>query len=314
MWSMESIRSELENLRDGSPVGSFEWQHEFGAEGARRVFCVWGRTMTVDGSRVLLVTMEDISVRINTERRLAQLNEELLGQVHSTQEWLGRTQSELRALAGSLFESQENERRRVARELHDDISQQLALLEMSLTELEQSGSSDPAELRRHTAGLRERTAKLSDDVRTMSHRLHPSALDHLGLPAALKALVQDFGEREAMPATFMRQNVPESIPAEVAGVLYRITQEALRNVAKHAGKTHVKVVLQGLESQLRLQVTDLGEGFDLDDARGGLGFISMAERARLVKADFKVESALGRGTTVTIDVPLSGPEGQRGES
>jgi two-component system CheB/CheR fusion protein len=140
----------------------------------------------------------------------------------------------------------------------------------------------------------------------MSHRLHPAILQDLGLPAALKAMVQEFGQREKMPATYASEDLPESWSPQAATAIYRIAQEALRNVSKHAGKTHVKVVLAGLDGRLELRVMDFGEGFDQDDethARG-LGMISMEERARLAGGTFDVQSTLGHGTTVVATVPL----------
>jgi signal transduction histidine kinase len=101
------------------------------------------------------------------------------------------------------------------------------------------------------------------------------------------------------------QDFPPAVPVEAATVLYRIAQETLRNVAKHAGKAHVKVLLRGKPTSLELQVLDSGLGFDMEDKRSGLGFISMEERARLIGATLKVESALGEGTKVTVDVPLA---------
>jgi signal transduction histidine kinase len=116
--------------------------------------------------------------------------------------------------------------------------------------------------------------------------------------------VDDFREREHMIVTFSAHHVPETVPSEVATGLYRIAQEALRNVAKHAGRTHVKVFLRGGPNGLRFQVIDSGEGFDVQARRTGLGLISMGERARLMQGAFTVESKVGEGTKITVDVPL----------
>jgi two-component system, chemotaxis family, CheB/CheR fusion protein len=134
--------------------------------------------------------------------------------------------------------------------------------------------------------------------------LHPSMLDDLGLSYALKALADEFSEREKMVVTFQRQNVPEHIPQNVSATLYRITQEALRNVAKHAGRTHVKITVTGTGDRIRLEIADFGEGFDMESVHHGLGLISMSERARLVQGAFSVNSALGKGTTLAVEVPL----------
>jgi two-component system CheB/CheR fusion protein len=151
-------------------------------------------------------------------------------------------------------------------------------------------------------------AALAQDVRKISHALHPSILEDLGLPQALKSLVDDFGEREQMLATFTRRRVPDHLPLEVATTLYRIAQEALRNIAKHAGKTHVKVTLQTIKEGLCMTIRDSGDGFDVTgSSQQGLGLISMQDRARLVNGTFRVESELGEGTTVTVVVPLPDP-------
>jgi len=305
LWQMDALRPQLEILRNGEAgTNSFETQHEVRLQGERRIFRIWGRSLQTDNERVLLVTTEDISRQANAERLLEQLNQKLEGQIHSTEESLSRTQSELRALAASLFTSEEEERRRVARELHDDITQRLAVLEIDLEQFKQQPPTDIDAIRHIVEGLRQKTAQLSEEVRGISHRLHPSVLDDIGLATALRILVEEFGERENMPATFMRRNVPEAISPTTAGVFYRITQEALRNVAKHAGRTHVKVSLERMEQTLRLQIADSGEGFDPQEERSGLGLISMAERARTIQGGFSIRSALGAGTTVTVDVPF----------
>jgi signal transduction histidine kinase len=132
----------------------------------------------------------------------------------------------------------------------------------------------------------------------------------LGLAEAVKSLVDEFRLMQGMPTTFRRRNVPESLPIETSGALYRITQEALHNIAKHAGETHVKVSLEGSDSRLRLEIKDSGEGFDMHETNTGLGLVSMAERARLVQGVFSIESALGAGTTIRVDVPLPSAPGK----
>jgi len=217
---------------------------------------------------------------------------------------LQRTQGELRSLTAHLITAQEEERQHIARELHDDVSQRLSLIGITLQQITGIGlrREDLERLR----SARRQVETLNNDVRSLSHRLHSSILADLGLPAALKALVEEFGERENMPATFVGQDLPDSWPPIAALSLYRIAQEALRNVAKHAGKTHVKVILSGAGGSLQLRVTDFGVGFDQESemASRGLGMISMQERAGLAGGVLAVRSALGEGTTVTAEVPL----------
>ena len=300
LWGMETLRPLLENLR--STGGAFELEHETGVDGAR-VFCVTGRTVQIEGSRALLITVDDMTVRKRAELLLHRESERLATQVKATEEQLQRTEEELRSLAASLFTSHEEERRRVARELHDDVSQQLAMLANDIEQLRQNIPSEDTAMRDRLETLRAAAATLSEELRRISHALHPSILEDLGLPVALRSLVAEFAEREHMPSNFTHRNVPDKLSREVAATLYRITQEALRNVAKHAGRTHVRVTLTGNNSGLRLTVRDLGEGFDLSERRG-LGLISMEERTRLVGGTFRINSALGEGTTVQVQVPV----------
>jgi two-component system CheB/CheR fusion protein len=261
--------------------------------------------MHPDSVQFLLVTFEDITAHREVERLLKTEGERLASEVESTTKELGRSREELRALTGGLLTSQEEERRRLARELHDDISQRLAAFDLDSNEVFQNITTHPALAEQKCHQIRARMRELSEDVRRLSHRLHPSAIEDLGLASALRSLTEEFGEREKMITTFSAQDLPEVLPVEVATGLYRIAQEALRNVAKHAGKTHVKVSLRGRPGALELQVQDFGLGFDADDKRSGLGLISMEERARLIHATLNVESALGEGTKVIVDVPLS---------
>jgi two-component system, chemotaxis family, CheB/CheR fusion protein len=303
LWSMGSIRPMLEDLSRQEPGGrGVEAEHEATAP-AERAFQVRGRIVRVDDEEVMLLTMEDITARKLAERIVQRERQQLEGKVLSTVQALGRTRDELGALSGSLITAQEEERRRVARELHDDISQRLAVMGIDLQHAGDLLAKNP-EVQELMKALATRTSTLADDVRRISHGLHPSMLDDLGLDYAVRALADEFGEREKMPVTFQRQNVPEHIPQNVSAALYRITQEALRNIAKHAGRTHVKITVAGVEDRIRLEIADFGEGFDTDGVPHGLGLISMAERARLVQGNLSVTSALGKGTTVAVEVPL----------
>lgn len=304
LWKMPSIRPMLEELAKQTPNGTaLETEHEITAP-QYRAFQTRGRVVQIDGDQVLLLTIEDITARKQAGQILERERQSLESRVLSTVQALGQTQEELRALSGSLFQAQEDERRRVARELHDDISQRLAVLGIDLQHAAEIVAQD-SEAGKIIEALASRTDALADDVRKISHGLHPSMLDDLGLPYALKALGEEFSERERMLVTWQRQDIPERIPQDVSATLYRIAQEALRNVSKHAGRTHVKITLAGLDGHLRLEIADFGEGFDMEDVRHGLGLISMSERARLVQGTLTVNSALGKGATVMVDVPLN---------
>lgn len=303
LWNIRSIQPMLEELAQQTGASaSVEAEHEV-ASPVERAFHTRARMVKVDSEEVILFIIEDITARREAEQIIEREKQQLEGKVLSTVQALGRSQDELRALSARLFEAQEDERRRVARELHDDISQRLAVMGIDLQHAIDL-LPDSAESREIVHAVAGRASVLGDDVRKLSHGLHPSLLDDLGLSYALKALADEFSEREKMLITFQRQDVPEQIPQNISATLYRIAQEALRNVAKHAGLTHVKITLSGIEDHIRLEVADFGEGFDMDVTQGGLGLISMSERARLVQGTFSINSALGRGTTVTVDVPL----------
>ena len=304
LWGIGAqIRGSLEKLRNSRSVGeSFEF--EYTAIETARVFCVRACVLQPHEEQYLLVTFEDVTSRKEMERVMTTEKARLANQVEVTAQALGRSREELRALAVNLFTSQEEERRRIARELHDDLSQRLAALEIDGDQVQKNIDASPEAAKEGLARIRSQIAELSEDMRTMSHRLHPSMIEDLGLKAALRTLTEEFGQRENMLATFYSENVPEGLPLETATALYRIAQEALRNVGKHAGQTHTRVSLKGTPQGVQLQVADFGHGFDLDSGQHGLGLVSMEERARQIGASFEVQSALGEGTKITVNAPL----------
>jgi two-component system CheB/CheR fusion protein len=302
LWGLENLEEKLNQLLQ-SPAASIEFVHH-SATAQKKTLQIKAQALSTDGSRVLVLMIEDITSRRDAENLFAQQNRDLEGKIDLAARNLTRTQDELHALAAHLFTVQEEERQRVARELHDDISQRLSVLEILLHEMMNGAPMSMAPER--IESVRAQVQTLNNDVRQISHRLHPAILQDLGLPTALKAMVQEFGERENMPATYTSNDLPGDWPPEAATALYRIAQEALRNVSKHAGKTHVKVILSGADRQLQLRVTDFGQGFDEDteSPAHGLGMISMQERARLAGGTLEVKSSLGHGTTVTAVIPL----------
>jgi two-component system, chemotaxis family, CheB/CheR fusion protein len=304
LWGADEFKEKLEALAASETDSALEFEHE-STTALRMTLLIRGRSLAGDGSRVVLLTMEDITLRRQAEKLIAQQNIDLEREVELTGRTLTEAQEELRELTAHLLIAQEEERRHIARELHDDVAQRLSALRMQFD----AARSEKEEKARKKAleGIHEQIDSLNTEVRNLSHRLHPSILDDLGLQAALKALVDDFQDREQMVATYIGNDVPETVPRQAATTLYRITQEALRNVAKHAGKTHVKVMLQGQDHHLRLDVRDFGSGFDqgADAPRQGLGLISMKERARIAGGKLSVRSGLGDGTTLSVEVPLN---------
>jgi signal transduction histidine kinase len=206
--------------------------------------------------------------------------------------------------ARQLLAAQETERARLARELHDDITQRLARLAIDVgrCELGTSGVS-PAETVRD---VRQGLVQLSEDVHALSYRLHPSILEDLGLVAALRAESEHFTRQESVPVDVKSHEIPEVIPSGAALCLFRVAQEGLRNVARHAHARVVEISLRGLDGGLQLAVRDDGAGFDpaVDRDRPSLGLASMRERVRSLGGELDIESAPGQGTTIMAWVPF----------
>jgi PAS domain S-box-containing protein len=207
-----------------------------------------------------------------------------------------------RDLAGRLIASQEAERHRIARELHDDVSQKLALLSMSLDRLGASDVSGPESFRE----LRAQIVEIASDLHNLSHELHPSKLQALGLVESLRSLCREVAKQSGVHIAFADENVPSALDPDVALCLYRIVQEALHNVARHSGARQAAVRLRLEHDALVLQVTDSGAGFDPEGAdRGGLGLVSMRERAALLNGQLELHAVPGRGTRIVVRLPLN---------
>lgn len=212
----------------------------------------------------------------------------------------------LRVLTGRLIQAQEEERRRLARELHDGLNQELAMLTVELGMLAQLPAENSSEIRKRLSELRDRTERLSNDLRRMTHRLHPAILEHLGLIPALSSYCTEFSRSEGIRVWFRVASEVAPIKLETAVCLYRITQEALRNVAKHSSAKEALVEIQQDRKETRLSIVDKGVGFDFRIPSSGkcLGLISMRERAQMLSGSMTIRSAPGEGTRVDIRVPL----------
>lgn len=209
-------------------------------------------------------------------------------------------------LAGNLVSAQEEERARIARELHDDLGQRTALLEFHVARLAQVLDPLRPEAERELALIGQQARLLSVTIREVCHRLHPSVLSDLGLCAAINQLVEGFAAN-GVAFTLHTPSVVHDVPTEIAVPVYRIAQEALHNAVKHAPGAPVTVVLQQNPKELRLTVKDAGPGFDLEQARSrarGLGLLSMRERARLVGGSLVIRTAPGNGTVLIASVPF----------
>ena len=215
-------------------------------------------------------------------------------------------EADLTRLSAGLLNKLEAERSRIARELHDDISQQLAVVALELDALPSLTSSAPAQLRQAIATLAQRVRSVAADVQHVTRGLHPVRLEYLGLVPAVQALGHDM-EHYGLRIDVSRSNWPDELPAAVALSLYRVTQEALHNAAKHSGADAVQVTFQGSETTLRLTVSDAGVGFEphRTDTMSGLGLMSMRQRLRAVGGTLSVHSAPGHGTRIQAVLPRS---------
>jgi PAS domain S-box-containing protein len=217
-----------------------------------------------------------------------------------------RAEQELEELAGRLIHAQEQERSRIGRELHDHISQMLGVLTIRIDQLRGEEATPPV-VATALEQLRQSTTEISEDIHSLSHRLHSSALDYLGLLPAVQKLVNEFSARNAIAVEFAHQSVPVPLPSDVALCLFRVAEEGLANVAKHSHARSARVQLHGGADGLRLTIEDAGTGFDLEslERRAGLGFVSMRERLRVLRGTVRVDSELSRGTRIEVWVPAA---------
>jgi signal transduction histidine kinase len=266
------------------------------------------RTTEPYGYLVKPFAEQELHATIEIALQQSGLVADLEQQAHATAHLLARTQEELAVVTSRLFNTQEEERRRIARDLHDDLGQRLVLLQLDIERLWQKlPPESQVDTKPELSSALDRMEKLANDVRNISHNLHPQILDHLGLTVALRKLCEDFQTQHAMPTRFACRSVPQEIPPATSVALYRIVQEALHNIAKHAGSATINVALLGGPDGLELSVRDNGAGFDpnSEHARTGLGLITMAERARLAGGMLQIQTQPQHGTQIRVSVPVS---------
>ena len=215
----------------------------------------------------------------------------------------------IRDLAGRLITAQEAERARIGRELHDGVSQEVTGLAIGLSSLKRClRGVDSVDVEDALNDLQQRTTTLGEEIRHLSHDLHPGVLHHVGLVAALRDHCREFGRQHRIETTFVADNDLERIDGDAALSLYRVAQEALRNISKHAAAAHARVVLARTDDALELAIADDGHGFDAahpDADHAGLGLRSIDERMRLINGSVRLESKQDCGTTLRVRVPLS---------
>jgi PAS domain S-box-containing protein len=258
-----------------------------GVTGWARVFVSLVRNQANE-PQYFVTVVEDITEKILAERALQQ------------------SRQELRALAGRLINAEDEERKRISRELHDELSQKLALLAFNIGGLLMEHAPSAEKINEQLRDLQVHVKQLAQDVRQISHQLHPSILDDLGLVSALSELCEEFSAREGIEVAFESEAVPQVLPIDIASCLYRLSQEALHNVLKHAQASQARLKLNASADGIHLCIRDNGVGFDSESglSQPGLGIVSMKERVGLVQGEFSIHSRLGEGTEVRVFVPL----------
>jgi PAS domain S-box-containing protein len=212
----------------------------------------------------------------------------------------------LATMSRKLIEAQEEERRRIARELHDEFSQRVALLAVRLDGLNQALPTKAAEIRRALGEVKREVVDLGSDIHALSHRLHSSKLEQLGLAAAAAGFCRELSDQQNVEVDFHSEGVPRDLPQEVALCLFRVLQEALQNATKHSGSRRFQAYLNGELDEIQLTVSDQGIGFErMLATRGrGIGLMSMKERLKLVNGDLSIDSQRQHGTVIHARVPL----------
>jgi two-component system CheB/CheR fusion protein len=215
-------------------------------------------------------------------------------------------EQERQALLARLATAREEERRRISRELHDDLTQRLAGLAMDLGSLAAKRPASSALLKEGLRSLQSRVMQAAEVTRHIAHELHPSELDDLGLVAALRSICEDFARRDGIEVKFTSQNIPKELKREIASCLYMVTKESLRNATSHSGAQIVSVTLEGTAERVSLRVKDAGIGFRAQspESNVGLGILSMKERVELLHGSFRISSGPGQGTEIAVEIPL----------
>jgi len=261
----------------------------------------WWFRASVAGS-FLLVLWSVYRMRLQgVERRNRELAQQVAERTAAEQE--------IRALTERLINVQEQERTRIARELHDDLNQQITGISLSLGSIRRKIPDPRSETFRQLEVVRDQLSLLSSKVRELSHRLHPAVLDYCDIATALHSHCREFSSSTGVNVSFESSGTFDDVAPPVALCIYRVTQEALQNVAKHAATTDASVLVERSGDVLRLTVSDRGAGFRTDQPRtaGGLGLVSIKERVRLIRGIVSLESEPHRGTTLKIEIPMYGP-------
>ncbi|HKQ80479.1 MAG TPA: PAS domain S-box protein [Blastocatellia bacterium] len=269
------------------PDGSLRWVEDR----AKPVYDEDGQCLKVSGLVI------DITERKQAEEALRE-----------SEEALRKSYARIADLAGRLIAAQEEERKHIARELHDDMNQQVAALAIGISRLKRQLPDAGDDVQEQIAKLREKTDWLSERIRQVSHELHSSILRHVGLPAALNSYCQEFSDREGIVVNLDIQDDVKDVSPDVALCLYRVAQESLRNIARHSGARSAVVELAGVNGSIELRVADQGVGFDPGRALEGrgLGLVSMEERVKSLNGNLVLTTRPGAGTELRAQIPFGG--------
>ena len=218
-----------------------------------------------------------------------------------------RAEEAILGMSRNLVEAHEQERTRIGRDLHDDVVQRLALLSIGLEAVQQNVPDAASELRTRISTLQNEATQITNDVQLLSHELHSSKLEYLGIVGATRNFCKEFSERHKVEIEFQSHDLPTDLPRELSLSLFRVLQEALRNATKHSGVKRFEVRLWGSTAEIHLTVSDLGVGVDTEAAMKstGLGLTSMQERLRLLHGELSINSQPKGGTTIHARVPFN---------
>jgi signal transduction histidine kinase len=221
----------------------------------------------------------------------------------------------LEKVTGFLIDSQEKDLSHLARELHDDICQRLAMLSLRIEKVTKSWRSGLMSVGDQLEQVRQQCSDLMTDVQALSHELHPSILDHLGLVTAAKSFCRELAQESGTNVEFTARDVPDCLPREVSLSLFRVIQEALHNSVRYSGEKYFEVHLEGKPTEIKLEVSDRGVGFDVANVKKteGLGLVSMRERIHLLNGTVSIESIPSFGTSIRASVPLGATFGHGAE-
>lgn len=292
IWETPKQREKfIDELLAAGSVRNFETGFRT-KQGDFRTFLSSAEQLVIDGEQCLLVASSDI-----TELRIAE----------------NVARQQLRDLSAKLIQAQEDERSRVARELHDGLSQKMALLSIELEYISRHADMGETKLRASMESMRSDAEEISDDIHRISHQLHPSKLDHLGLVKATKSFIQEFSEYYRLEIDFRDIPLLTRLPKDLELCAFRIIQESLRNVVKHSRANRAAVNLGQSDQMLSIVVTDSGCGFDSlsDKTSSGLGFIGMRERLKAVGGKLSIFSEPNHGTRVEALIPIAKAEGDQ---